>query len=100
MGRSLPTASVIICSYDELRWPIVLECLQRVACQSVPPSEVILVVDHNDGLFERASKSVPGEVAVVNNTGPRGAGAARNAGVAASSAEILVFLDDDAIPAP
>lgn len=96
-----PAVSVIICAYTEARWSDLLAAVAAVRCQQTPPQEIIVVVDHNPALFERArDEAALKGVRVVANNGPRGLSGARNAGVAHSSGAIIAFLDDDAIPAP
>ena len=50
------TVSVIICAYTEDRWDLLGRAVDSVLAQSVPPVEVFLCIDHNDALFERASR--------------------------------------------
>jgi len=93
--------SVIICAYTEARWTDLRAAIAALRTQQVPPHEMIVVVDHNPALFERASAELALEGArVLANTGPRGLSGARNAGVAHARGAILAFLDDDAIPEP
>lgn len=61
------------------------------------PDEVLLVIDHNERLLERARREFP-SVTVIANDGQRGLSGARNAGAGAASGDLLVFLDDDARP--
>lgn len=91
--------SVVICAYTERRWEALIEAVESLERQTVPPREVIVVIDHNEALLQRALErfrdlSVP--VAVIENHQERGLSGARNSGVAAASAAIIAFLDDDA----
>jgi Predicted glycosyltransferases len=91
-------ASVVLCSYTEDRWDDILAAVESLERQTVAPAEIILVVDYNPGLFERA-KSLRGVVAIENSRA-RGASGARNSGVAAARGSIVVLLDDDATADP
>lgn len=96
---ALPTASVVICAYTEQRWDQIVAAVASVRAQSHKPEEIVLVVDHNEVLLERARQALP-EVVVVPNTGPRGLSGGRNSGVRTATGEVLVFLDDDATAYP
>ena len=91
--------SVIVAAYTEDRWHDTVEAIDSVLNQSVLPLEVILVIDHNPGLAERARAELRG-VMILENAGPRGASGARNTGVMNSRGDVLVFLDDDAVATP
>jgi GT2 family glycosyltransferase len=87
--------AVVICTYDEDRWEMLHAAVESVRDQSLPPREVIVVVDHNDSLRERAYRELDG-VVVVENREERGLRGARNSGVHAAAASLVAFLDDDA----
>lgn len=91
-------ASAVVCAYTEDRWKDVVAAVESLQKQTVTPSEIILVIDHNDRLFERA-KSLQG-VVTIRNSRARGASGSRNSGVAAASGSVVAFLDDDAIAYP
>lgn len=91
--------SVIVCAYTLERWDVLTEALQAVYKQEPSPAEVILVVDHNVVMLSRAKEELP-EVIVLANQGQPGLSGARNTGVRAARGDILVFLDDDALPEP
>lgn len=90
--------SVIICAYTEERWQDILGAIASVQQQTLPAREIILVVDHNKSLFERAGASLPG-VIVIENTSARGLSGARNSGLAIAGGTFVAFLDDDAFAA-
>ena len=94
-----PTVSVVIAAYTDKRWSQLRDAVDSALGQTYPALEVIVAIDHNLDLLERARREFAGAV-VVANTGARGASGARNAGVARASGEILAFLDDDACAAP
>ncbi|MDP9074633.1 MAG: glycosyltransferase, partial [Actinomycetota bacterium] len=70
-----------------------------VEAQTQPASQVVLVIDHNDVLLERARGRWPNHTVVANEHG-NGLSGARNTGVARASAEVVAFLDDDAAAQP
>ena len=59
----------------------------------------MLVVDHNEHLFQRAAQSLTG-VFVLANTADPGLSGARNCGVKAATGDVIAFLDDDATADP
>jgi glucosyl-dolichyl phosphate glucuronosyltransferase len=89
------TFSVVICAYSSARWELLAAAVESVARQSLPPHEIVVVIDHNDELRARAEASLTGAF-VVANDGKRGLSDARNTGVRAATGSIVVFLDDDA----
>ena len=98
-GPAYPTVSVIITTYLLERWDWLTECIASAKTQTVPASEIIVVVDHHQELLEKINREVPGVVAVPN-IGGRGVSGARNSGVKASHGEVVAFLDDDAVVTP
>ena len=50
----MPTVSVVVCTHDEGRWADLVRAVSSVRSQAVVPAEVVVVVDHNEALFERA----------------------------------------------
>lgn len=99
MSNPTPTTSVVICAYSDDRWPDLVTAVQSVLDQTTAAHEIIVVIDHNPGLLERAQWGLSGAM-VVPNDGPRGLSGARNSGIHASSGEVLAFLDDDAAANP
>jgi glucosyl-dolichyl phosphate glucuronosyltransferase len=91
--------SVILCAYTEARWDDLVAAVESVRRQTLPPQEIIVVVDHNDQLLARVRSQLPGVVAVANGEA-RGLSGARNSGVAVAQGELIVFLDDDALARP
>lgn len=91
--------SVIICAHTEERWQDLIEAVDSVAQQTKPPHQIVVVIDHNPTLLEKAKAQFP-NVTVVENVQERGLNGARNSGVAATTGEIVAFLDDDALADP
>jgi glycosyltransferase involved in cell wall biosynthesis len=90
---------VVVSTYDERRWDDLRSCVESLGAQEMAPREVIVVVDHNPELLERARAEFS-DVTVVPNQRPRGLAGARNAGIDAASGEIVAFIDDDARAEP
>lgn len=98
-----PVLSIIVCSYEGGKR--IGDCLDALTKQSIKSSIEIIVVD--DGSKDATSFIAK---ATLENKGIRykvvtfpdnlGLSAARNAGVAESSAAIIAFTDDDCIPNP
>jgi GT2 family glycosyltransferase len=93
------TASVVVCTYAERRWPQLVALLAALDVQDRRPAEVVLVVDHAPALLARAKRAFP-HVHVVANTQAQGLSGARNCGVAVATGDVVVFIDDDARPRP
>ena len=58
--------SVVICAYTEDRWDQICAAVESVRAQSLPSAEIILVIDHNATLLERAKASMPGVTVMAN----------------------------------
>lgn len=88
---------MVICAYTTERWSRLRDAVDSVLRQSPAPEEVLVVVDHNRELEEKAREEFePDGVRVLANLGRPGLSGARNTGTARASGDVLVFLDDDA----
>ena len=95
-GRSAPFASVVVCTRDR---PYQLRaCLEAIGRMEYPNLDV-LVVDNAPATdaTERVVRDARVRYVVELRTG---LSRARNRGIAASEGDIIVFLDDDALPHP
>jgi len=92
-------ASVVICAYTEERWPQIGNAIDSITQQTVRPSQVIVVADHNPALRERLEDEYP-DLDVIPNEFARGLSGARNSGVERAGGDVVVFLDDDARAEP
>jgi GT2 family glycosyltransferase len=90
---------VVVCAYTDRRWRDIRDALASLDAQTHRPAEVLLVIDHNPRLAERARAELRG-VRVLENEQQRGLSGARNAGVENSCGDIVAFLDDDAEARP
>jgi glucosyl-dolichyl phosphate glucuronosyltransferase len=91
--------SVVICAYTEARWQDLQASVASVQRQTAPPRQIVLVVDHNGALLQRARAELCG-VTVLENQETQGLSGARNTGVSAAQGSLIAFLDDDAVAAP
>ena len=99
MSGRPPSVSVVICTYSLDRWSNLVRSVRSALLQHPSPREVIVVVDHNELLEERAYEAFP-SVVVTCNAGPAGLSSARNAGTRVARGDVVAFLDDDAVALP
>ena len=97
-GRAL-TMSVVICVYTLDRWDDMLAAVGSVASQTAPAEEIVVVVDYNPDLYDRLRTALPA-VTVVENRHEKGLSGGKNTGVEVTTADVVVFLDDDAVAHP
>ena len=93
------SVSVVICAYTMDRWDALGAAVQSCFDQTLKPSDVIVVIDHNDDLLQRATHEFAGAVVLPNRFG-KGLSAARNTGIAAARGDVIAFLDDHAYAEP
>ena len=94
-----PKVSVVVPHYQDLDG--LAHCLARLECQTFPRDAFeIVVADNASPAGEAAVAAVVAGRARLVVCAEQGAGPARNAGVAASSGEILAFTDSDCLPEP
>ncbi|WP_235738042.1 glycosyltransferase family 2 protein [Nocardioides alcanivorans] len=99
--RGLPTPSiaVVICTWTADRLDLLRAAVGESLAQLGRCDELVVVIDHNEVLRAQLAREWHGTRArVVGSEGPRGLSGARNTGVGATKADVLVFLDDDALP--
>lgn len=97
------TVAVIVCVYTLERLDDVSDCIEALHTQTTPPDELVVVVDHNDVLAARL-RQLAGirswTLDVIDSTEPAGLSGARNSGVAATTSDLALFIDDDAVADP
>jgi GT2 family glycosyltransferase len=89
------TVAVVICAYTEDRWTDLLAAYRSIEGQTVPADEIVVVIDHNPSLLSRLRAELP-QARIVPNRGSQGLSGARNTGIDATTADVVLFLDDDA----
>ncbi|MFQ5719251.1 MAG: glycosyltransferase [Acidobacteriota bacterium] len=100
-GDRLPEVSVILCTYN--RCAILTECLASFFDQTAAPGTFEIVVvddgstDDTPAMLDELDSPVPLRCVRQDNAG---LAAARNAGIAAGSGRLLLFINDDTIAAP
>ena len=88
-------ASVVICAYTLDRWDALREAVDSCRRQTLEPTEIILVIDYNQELEDRARREFV-DVRVIAKHLTKGVSGARNSGGLASTGDVVAFLDDDA----
>jgi GT2 family glycosyltransferase len=89
--------TVVICAYTLARWDQLGEAVASAVAEG--PAEVLLVVDHNDELLERARQEFTA-VRVLPNNLRQGLSGGRNTALVAARTDVVAFLDDDASADP
>jgi glucosyl-dolichyl phosphate glucuronosyltransferase len=98
-GHIMTSVSVVICAYTLDRWQPLKASVQSCLNQTELPNEIVIVIDHNDELFNCAKAAFDSAI-VIENISTKGLSGARNSGVAVSSGDVVTFLDDDAFAEP
>ena len=87
--------SVVICAYTEERWDELLAAVDSTQKQTLPPCEILVVIDHNSGLYEQACQTLK-NVSVMENQEARGLSGARNTALRLTKGNVIAFMDEDA----
>ncbi len=90
-----PRISVIVCSRNGAR--TIRDCLEGILRLDYPDYEAIVV---NDGSIDGTGAIARSYGIRTINSGGAGLSAARNAGLAEATGDIVAYLDDDASPEP
>lgn len=94
-----PTVSVIVCAYTQRRWGDIEAAVDSVRAQP-EASEIILVIDYESELLQRAEERWSADgIIVIPNRHQQGLSGARNTGLETADGELVAFLDDDAVAA-
>ena len=96
------SVAVIVCAYTEERYDDIVACLEGLHRQSRAADEIVCVIDGNPELGTRIGQLVHeqqwGAVRVIPNEQTQGLSGARNTGVDNTTSDVVVFIDDDAVP--
>ena len=95
-----PRVSVVVRSYNRL--PALAELLEALLCQDHDSFEVIVIEQTGDGAREELARldelARDPRIRILRHP-PLGGPGARNAGVRSARGDLLVFIDDDDLPA-
>ncbi|MGC0363555.1 glycosyltransferase involved in cell wall biosynthesis [Rhodococcus sp. 27YEA15] len=90
--------AVIVCCYTQQRIASLIDSVHAAREQAdVNFDEIIVVVDNNEALGVELRSVLHPSIRIVSNTGTPGLSGARNTGVGATEADVVVFVDDDAV---
>ena len=103
-GGPIRSVSVVICTYTEARWHLLIRAVRSASRQSLRPAQIVVVIDHCPALMRRARQELGAaagvedrrQLTIISNSGQPGLSDARNTGVRAARRSIVAFLDDDA----
>lgn len=98
-GAKADTIGVAICTYNEDRLPMLLDAVASVRRQTLPPEQLVVVVDGPERLATLVRRALP-DVTIECLGRNRGVGVARNTAVSLLSTDAVAFLDDDAVADP
>jgi glucosyl-dolichyl phosphate glucuronosyltransferase len=100
MTSTAPAAvSVVIPCHSERGWDALVGAVDSALAQQPAPAAVVVVVDHNPGLLDRARRQFTG-VTVLENRFEQGASGTRNTGAWHTTTPLVAFLDGDITAGP
>ncbi len=91
--------SVVVCTYTMDRWDVFTEAVDSALAQTYEPIEVVLVIDGNPAVHDRAVEAYGDREHVVihDNDENRGISYCRTKGAELATGEIVAFIDDDGV---
>jgi GT2 family glycosyltransferase len=95
----MTSTSIVIPCHSERGWDTLVGAVASALAQQPAPAEVIVAVDHNPRLFQRARSHFAG-VTVLENQFEQGASGNRNTGAWHTSTPLVAFLDGDITAGP
>jgi glycosyltransferase involved in cell wall biosynthesis len=96
--RDLPgalTSAVVVCTATHERAALLGACVDSLVAGQRKPDELLVVVDGNHSLKDELARALPPVVRLLE-TERQGLSEARNVGIAATSSDVVAFVDDDA----
>jgi len=91
--------SVVVCTYTMDRYDVFTEAVESALAQTYDPIEVVLVIDGNPEVYERAVEDFGDreDVVISDNDENQGISYSRTRGAELASGEIVAFIDDDGV---
>jgi glycosyltransferase involved in cell wall biosynthesis len=91
--------SVVVCTYTMDRYDAFTEAVESALAQTYDPIEVVLVIDGNPDVYERAVEDFGDRenVVISDNDENQGISYSRTRGAELASGEIVAFIDDDGV---
>jgi len=98
-GRTLPSVSVVVCTYNPGNYPNLKDAIDSLIQQSHKADEIIVVVDGEQTLGDKISSAYnrQQQVKVILTEKGLSATQARNVGIRAAVGDVIAFTDDDAV---
>jgi GT2 family glycosyltransferase len=91
---------VVIPCHTEKRWDQLRAAVSSALGQTPAPTEVVVVVDHNEVLYDLAKRGLPEATVLANAHAERGVSGNRNTGAFHLDTPLIALLDDDAYAHP
>lgn len=92
--------SVVVSTYSEERSAYVEDCVASLKKQSLQPQEIMLVLDPRPSLLKHYRLKFHDDDVIIITSEGFGLSNARNAGIRNASADVVAFIDDDAVADP
>ena len=90
--------SIIICTHQTHRYLDFVEAINSLLTQSYENTEIIVVVDGNEELYEKISGNENKNVdKIIFNDKNLGLSESRNKGIKEANGDVIAFFDDDAV---
>lgn len=90
------SAAVVVCAATREREQVLRACIRSLGEGTQTPDEILVVIDGNPALEASVAGWLPGSVRLLRSEGG-GISTSRNIGLSAARAEIVAFVDDDAL---
>jgi glycosyltransferase involved in cell wall biosynthesis len=90
------SVAVVVCAASHEREDVLRACVRSILEGSRVPNEILVVVDQNPALEASVASWLPAAVRLLRSES-RGISSSRNAGLRASSSDVVAFVDDDAV---